>query len=523
MILIERWRVLILWIAVLGVAAYVIGYPFTLATYPPITDLPVHAVDTSIVRHYFDPSFHFREQFELHFLELPYAAEYFLGAFFALFVSISWATKLTAAVMLSLLPVGLAVFFHGMKKSPLWGSLGLGFVWCTLTHWGFLNFMGAIGLYAMSAGFTLLVVDRPCRARQLGLGVTLVAIFFTHFYRFPFALLTVAGITVLMYPATRTWKPVLPPLGGAVALFAVWWAFFKRPGLSGKIGRLSLHGDRLAQIPGYLFGSFSGPREHVVGKQMLWVALGLFALTALAFFIQGRHRGRSVRERWWGVGVTLVPVLMGAAFLLAYLILPMDLGSWWYVYPREVTTAGYVALAAMPDLPKAWWLRLPLLAAFAIVSGRMALITATEWHTFEVSTKDFRAIIAEIPKAPKLMYLVFDHGGTTRTISPYVHLPAWVQAEKGGWSSWSPAALGDVHPIRFRAGGNVPPAVPYRWEWTPEKFDLQTNGAFFDTFLVRDVGSPERLFASDPSIHLAASQGGWWLYRREPVAQAGTR
>jgi hypothetical protein len=518
--LVERWRSLILCVGVLGAAAYVIGYPFFMATYPPITDLPLHGADTSIVRHYFDPAFHFSEQFELHFLELPYAAEYFLGAFFALFMPITWATKLTAAVMLSLLPAGLAVFFHGMKKSPLWGSLGLAFVWCSLTHWGFLNFMGAIGLYAMSAGFTLLVLDGPSRARQLWLGGTLVVIFFTHFYRFPFALLTVVGITGLMYPATRRWKPVLPPLGAALALLGLWWVLFRRPGLSGKLGPLAVHPGRFAQIPGFLFGSFAGPLESVVANQMLWLALGLFGLTAALFFLQGRHRGRSVRELWWGAGVTLVPLLMGAAFLLAYLILPMNLGPWWYVYPREIVTAGYVALAAMPDLPKAWWLRLPLLAAFAIVSGRMALITATQWHNFEASTADFRAVTAQIPKAPKLLYLIFDHGGTTRTNSPWVHLPAWVQAEKGGWLSWGPAVLGDVHPIRYRRGGDVPPPVSYRWEWTPEKFELAANGAFFDTFLVRSADSPEPLFAADRSIRPVVSQGGWWLYRREPYAGA---
>jgi hypothetical protein len=521
--LVDRWRSLIPWAAVLVATAYVIGYPFSLATYPPITDLPIHASDSSIVRHYFDPAYHFREQFELHFLELPYAAQYFLGAFFALFFPITWATKLTAAVMLALLPAGLAVFFHGMKKSPLWGSLGLGLVWGSLTHWGFLNFMGAIGLYAMSAGFTLLLLDRPSRARQIGLAATLAAIFFTHFYRFPFALVTVVGITGLMYPATRRWKPVLLPLGAALALFGAWWLFFKRSGLSGPMGRLSLHRGRLAQIPGDLFNSFAGPRESVVEKEMFWVALGLFGLTAVLFFAQGRHRGRGVRQLWWGAGVTLIPMLMGGAFLLAYLILPMDIGAWWYVYPREITTAAYVALAAMPDLPKAWWLRLPLLAAFAVVSGRMAFITATEWHKFEDATQDFRMITAQIPRAPKLMFLVFDHGGTTRTNSPWVHLPVWVQAEKGGWLSWCPAVLGDLHPIRFRPGGDVPPPVSYRWEWTPEKFELKAHGAFFDTFLVRSGDSPAHLFASDPSIRSVANVGRWWLYRRDPTVGVGAR
>src|SRR5690349_3465776 len=140
-----------------SLAAVVIAYPFTLVHYPPITDLPFHASETSILRHYFDPRFHFREQFSFHPLEVPYLSMYGLGVLFALGCSIATATKMMAIVMLALVPIGLSVLFYGMNKDPLWGLAGLSLVWCTVTQWGFLNFMGAIGLYAMSVGYALLV------------------------------------------------------------------------------------------------------------------------------------------------------------------------------------------------------------------------------------------------------------------------------------------------------------------------------------------------------------------------------
>src|SRR5450432_738246 len=74
-----------------AVSAYVIAYPFTVVRYPPITDLPFHAAETSILRHYLDPSFHFREQFSLHPLEVPYLSMYAIGAFFALVFPIATA------------------------------------------------------------------------------------------------------------------------------------------------------------------------------------------------------------------------------------------------------------------------------------------------------------------------------------------------------------------------------------------------------------------------------------------------
>jgi hypothetical protein len=287
--------------------------------------------------------------------------------------------------------------------------------------------------------------------------------------------------------------------------------------LSPNLGPLAVHKERLNEIPGYLFTAFNGPEESVASTQMLWTLGALFAASLVLFFVEGRHRQRSFREIWWAAGVTALPLFLGAGFLLAYLVLPMSIGVWWFVYPREITTAGYIALAAMPDLPRRWWLRLPLLVAFAVVSGRLAFITATHWHEFEESDQDFRAIVAQIPRAPKLMYLIFDHSGSARSITPYIHMPAWVQAEKGGWLSFHPAAWGDLHPIRYRQGADVPPPVPERWEWTPERFDLKQNGSYFDTFLVRNSRAPDYLFAADPSIHPVGHVGHWWLYRREPT------
>src|SRR5690242_7703721 len=77
-------------------SAWVVFAPLFAARYPPMTDLPFHAAQTAVFRHYADPSFHFREQFELHPLAVPYMSMYALGALFMRVMPAVPAVKLAA-------------------------------------------------------------------------------------------------------------------------------------------------------------------------------------------------------------------------------------------------------------------------------------------------------------------------------------------------------------------------------------------------------------------------------------------
>ncbi len=507
----------------LAAGAYVIVYPFTLVRYPPITDLPFHASEMSILRHYFDPKFHFREQFSLHPLEVPYLSMYVIGALFALVVPISVATKLMAIAMLALVPVGLAVLFYGMKKSPLWGLTGLGFIWCTVTQWGFLNFMGATGLFAMSIGFALLVADEPTKLRRLGLSLSLVAIFFTHVYRLPFALVGVLVAGALVYPATRRFAPIVETLWPALALFVIW--LLVRPRALGiGIHEFGFHPERVSEILEHLFGAYlpvngapptpEGILERTLGERVLGMQAFAVCAATLLFFVDGRAKNRSRRERLWAIGVTVLPVLFAGGLFLAYLTLPFESGLWFYIYPREMVASVMFLVAVAPDLPRSFVGRGAFALFLAAAAVPMSRFVSARFLEFEAATADFREIVAEVPAAPKLFYLMYWLGDSAKRVSPFLHLPAWIQAEKGG-------AL-DFHfvqwrhsPIRYRVGSpDVPPPLPQRFEWTPQYFDVLQQGYWFDTFLVRHRIDPHELFDADPAIHLVSHHGSWWLYRR---------
>jgi len=196
----------------------------------------------------------------------------------------------------------------------------------------------------------------------------------------------------------------------------------------------------------------------------------------------------------------------------------MQIGIWWYVYPREITAAAFIALGALPDLPRQREVHALFLAAVAVAVVPMSSLVSSHWRAFDEATRDFRAIVAHIPKAPKLLYLVFDHRGTQAIHTPFIHLPAYVQASRGGWLSFHFASWG-ASPVAYRSpdepGAVVPPPTPLRWEWTPQRFRVEHHGAFFDWFLVRRGSAPDPLFLRDPSIVRVAHEGTWWLYRRE--------
>jgi hypothetical protein len=506
----------ILALACAGVALFVVAWPFTRVHYPPIADLPFHAATMSILRHYFDPAFHFREQFEVSLFRAPYFSMHVLGAIFALVMPIAAATKMACVVLLLTLPAGLAVMFLGMKKSPLLGLLALPLVWNTLTQWGFINFVGAIGLFAAVVGCTLRVVDAPSPRRQWELGIALLLVFVTHIFRFPFAIAAVVGTALVMYPATRRVRPLIAPLLPALAALGMFLALRDKDLAPSGIWPITFHTERFAEASDFLFGALTDPEEARLAGVMYRALAAVVLACCVGFFLEQRWRGRTRRERFWSLGAAAVPLAIAAVFLSLYLVLPMQMGFWWYVYPREIFSCVFILLGVCPDLPRRTIFRAPLLAGVAVIACAQMMLVAKHWSSFDAKTKDFEEIMQRVPQAPKLGYVVWDKFDPDYKTPTFIHIPAWIQAERGGWLSfhfvsWNPWS------VRYRdASPAVPPPTPLRFEWTPERFDLATRGKFFDWFLVRSLRGQDPRFARANDLALVDHVGAYWLYQRRP-------
>jgi hypothetical protein len=391
-------------------------------------------------------------------------------------------------------------------------------VWNFLTHLGFLGYVGAIGLFCMAIGLTLLVLDKPTFQRQCLLSAVLVFLFFTHIFRFPLALLGVVGTTIVMFPATGRFWPVVPPLGVPVALLIAWLRL--RPAaLRSQMQLVDISMARLREFTNYLLeGGFQDPAEFQ-GILTSYRVLGFVAiLLVFLAIVDGRLERRTKREWAWVGGTWLVTVGCAGAFFLLFMKLPMESGFWWYIYPRETIAAAVLGLGFLPDLPRLKALRVPIVVALAFGPLALARSVIDNYRDFDRVTEDYYQISQKIPLGPKLMYLIFDHGGTKKKNTPFIHLPAYVQGEKGGWLGFHFSSIG-ISPLVFRdpkeSGVVRAPAVPLRWEWTPQRFRVLENGRFFDWFLVRNTTSPAQLFRADQTIVPVDHVGMWWLYRRE--------
>lgn len=510
-------------LASVAVTLYVACAPLLSARYPPMTDLPFHAAHSSILRHYWDPSWHFQEQFFLRPLSVPYLLHYGVAAFFMLFLSPIAAVKAATATLLLMMPAGMAVLLAGMKRSPMGALLALPFMYCSLTHWGFISFVAALGLFCASVGFAMLALDKPTKMHSAGLAISLVLLFFSHIFRFPMGVMAVVGTAFFLYPATKRFWPIALPLVPSVALFSIWLVIRPKTLEAGGM-TLTFDKTRWPEMKELIFAGFNDPAEGEMVSLFLRVSTFVALAAFFAVFVEGRWPMRTRREERFAIGAWCVVLVSALALVYLFFSLPMQIGLWWYVYPREITAAAFVAIALLPGLPRSVTVRAPLVTALALSGLVYGRYVAQKYSEFDAQTADFAAIAKELPQAPKLLYLIHDHSGSSRTVSPFVHLPAWIQAEKGGHLSFNFAGFGAA-PIAFRdplePGASVPPKVPLRWEWNAYPFKVLEHGAFFDWFLVRSSSAPDAFFYDDPEIKRVARQGKWWLFARQKLTKVG--
>ncbi|NUP05815.1 MAG: hypothetical protein HOW73_07120 [Polyangiaceae bacterium] len=480
--------------------------PFALVTYPQMVDLPMHAAQTSALRHLSDPSYAFDQQFELHPLGYPYMSSYALGAVLMSFMSAIAATKIANVVLLAFVPAGLATLAWGMRRSPLIALAAVPFAFSGMALWGTVSSLSAIGMMAMALGLTLRALERPSPRLFVATGAVLALTFFTQVFRAPIAIASVAIAWAFSDKRRETVRPLLLACLPTVALLVAFLAL--RPaGLRPDIGPITLRTDRLSLVFDTVVSELMSKPERAAARRHVAVVVAIgFATFGIAWARRATQPASSFERRaHWTLVCTI------ALCCLGYLFLPDRLGIYFGAAAREATSVTYLAIALIPNLPRELSLRAAAVAAMLWSALSITDLAILRFVPFDTRLEAFTSISEQIPKAPKLCYLVYDEEYAMTLV------PAYVQAEKGGFLSYHFASIG-ASPFAYRTdeAAVVPPPAPgaERFQWRPELFDLAEQGPFFDWFLVVSNVDRSLIFVADPTIRLVDHRGDFWLYTR---------
>ena len=471
--------------------------PLWSGDFPPLTDLPQHAAQISILRHWRDPACGYPDLYQIWWLTPN-------GLAYALAWALSWLMSVTTAlrVVLSLAVLALALATARLAREvggdPWWGLLMLPLAYGFPMSFGFLGFVVAAPGVVALLGPGLRYARAPTLARGLGLGLACAALFFAHILALVFALILLSGLVVAEAPALRAWPRRLAPFLLALPLPFAWWWQTSRAPVAPALGILYLGGfDRLWELPSVMTGL----------PDRRWAALAVALL--LASLAAARPRFTRARARWLPFAATLAIVLLAPNYTTGVSYLAPRFG--YYLFPTLI-----FALERREIPGERGRSRAPL-AAVALL-----LVVGVELRFLGMAREGegLAGVLAAAPAGGRLLYLAYDRGSRYSNDTPFLHSGMLYAVERCGVAERT-FARGYQQPVRYRPGRVEPlpdliEYAPYRFRWD------QHGGAGFDLFLVRSAGAPDlaRIAGGQGRLALRAHAGRWWLYRNVAGAAA---
>lgn len=500
--------------------------PLWVSRHLPMVDLPQHLHLISVLHRLDDPTTLYPQFFAERHELTPYLGYYYLVSALNWLLPLELANRVFLSAYVAGLPLALAFLLRSLGR-PMWPSLlALPFAYGDSFGWGFVNYLASLPLAILCCGlFVRTLVDGPRRrAWAVGLAVCLVAVLLFHVQSFIFLALGLPWLLLTTRVAEDAeargllarLRPRVPALVGVapgVLLFLAWVGTRlgqpseTAPGQPWKAWGPMLSPENLA------FKGFTRNRQELLSvlanlfhdgsDRWALYAVGLVALVALVGgIIAGgvRSEGPVARFRVLGLGLLA---------LALYFLLPFDIrGYIYYFNTRYAHLAAALLIASVPVVRTGW--RRPLLWASAACALVLAFVLGTGFRAFSREAHEWDALSAATPPRPRVMGLIFNAGSNVVRFPVYLHSAAALARERGGVTNFS-FALTPHSPLRYRVP--APPTFPS--EWRPQAFNHETQGGFYDVFLVRGV-HPSRVFGDrlQSELAVAAQSGQSWLVRR---------
>lgn len=493
------------------VGGAILAVPIVAFRYPPMTDLPMHEAQVSIMRHLDDPAWMPKGMYEV---VAPQANQlfHFVAALLAHVVSTDLACKLVVALTVLLTPVAAARWLADLGRAR-WPALFVAPLVCGwMFRWGLAaNMMG----FALSLAFLPMLERlsrRPTPRLAIEASLATLAIFFAH----ESAAVIFAGVATYL-AVVRGGKLHALALRIAPAAVAGSLALLQSAASRRLLGaNMSAIGDdhgpspleRLELLPGAIFGPYDALRWAAIGGV---IALGLVACV----LARPRRRGRSLPLRaalYHHRHAVLALLLFGV-----FLAFPMNLGGTTLLAFRFLPAACAFAIVACA--PPAARHRPPTHAARAALALALlapATMLAIETKSFREADARFRAlddVLVEIPRGVAIAQLDLT---PNKKVTLVPGAPSRAQAERGGRMLFQ---LTDMppNPLYLRRDA--------RWDEpllrivnAPFAFMPGYDTERFSYILVLVVGHWPRYRAEiakalEPEAKLVASSGEWDLYR----------
>ena len=518
--------------------------PLLAGRYLPLIDAPQHMamarILVGLVRG--DPGF--AEIYELDPWPVPYWLYYIMTGGLSLVVSIETANKLVLYIYTVGLAFGVREVLLAFGRNPRWWVLSVPLAWTNCFIYAFMAYLVGIPivLFGIAATERAFRGDPGETSARWWLGVLAFLAYLAHAQAFLWLMLSVAVLLMLHWRGVRWGFRALLPVAPTALLFFAWVArAFRGAGPSsdnstyGTLGNLGMvwepHVARWTTAPEDLFGGATDGSNR-------WIGIAWIAMVVAGAWIAGREwrpgtAWGSLRHRPSGRVVVLL-----AAFLAAWAILPYSVRGQWYLAPRYlVFVAGMAIVAAAGWTPRHDFIRRAGIALVALY----ALNTARLVRDFQPAMQGLEPLLDRIPAGQRLAHFPFDErntldaqgkpiGGTSIVVdmptsvsafgflpevagspygwmSPTHHASAYYLVRKWGLIGVSFAAS-PTNPGGYRSAHKPTALVEDEYE----KVDLAAASRDFGWFLVRGPlqGTTQRL---PEFARLEATEGTWQLWR----------
>jgi hypothetical protein len=477
--------------------------PLAVTPFVPLHDLPDNIALAALMDDALTPGTVAAEHYRVQPLLVPYTAFYALAAVMVAIFGVVLGTKLTVAVIVLLLPLGLMKLCLTLGRDPRLGLAGFGLAWGHNTIWGFVAYKMGLGLvpFALAA---LASSTTPKEALRRSAPTALLAL--THAQAF--GLFGLLGFWLVGRDARPRRRPLiyLAHVAPGVLLLLPWFIARITGGGDGlqpgqKLVEWHAFADQLSRAAAYSTRSLPGPLAEQGGETVFWALLLLPSLAVL--------RWRTARDDRH----VLPLLLVFATTVLLYFFTPMAIGwpfSQWYIYPRFAVAVLAFACVVPPGRYRGWW-ALALAPAVVAIAVLNAGVTRQFWD-FGTRARHFIPIMEAVSDEPRMITLTLHDSDPAVPLDPYNQFHAYVVAARGGFD---PFLFDNPNvPIVYRKETKLPHPPWYQTVRTR----LDQHVRHYDHVLVQGKERdplPRQRLPKDMRLITVTESGRWRLYQVE--------